>query len=188
MFKRRTPQKISTKIREAFWPSIGFKRAFQYLSLRIARMAKHDGGHALSKSIACGIAASFFPVMGLHALIAGFMAFCMRAPVVAGMLGTLLVPPFVLPVLFVFDFLVGRKILHTLGFTGWGTERHFTAEISNFDPTWFLDHLETLFFPAFIGFLFFLPLVWSASYMAASKFILFLHNRHRQKKAKLKQT
>lgn len=157
---------------------MGLKRTAIYWKLRIKRMLRIEGVNRLSKGIALGIAASFFPVVGAQFIMAAALAFITRLPVSAAMVGTLPVLPIFLPFIFMLDFIVGKRLLHELGFHGWGTQAHFERETSDFDPTWWLDEFETLFIPALVGFIVFLPIVWLASYMAVRSLLKWLTRKH----------
>jgi len=108
MFKRRVAHSLSRKIKELLWPSMGFKRAGHYLALRIMRLSDADGHDVLAQSVAWGIGLSFFPVPGIHAVMAAAIAALLRLNILVAMLGTLIVPPVIIPVVFSLDFLVGR--------------------------------------------------------------------------------
>lgn len=181
MFKRNTPQTFFEKTRESIWPSMGIKRTLTYWKQRTKRILHAEGVDRLAKGIACGIAASFFPVPGAQIIMAAGLAYIAKLPIVASVIGTLLVLPIFLPFLFMLDFLIGRRILHQLGFTGWGTEKHFERETSDFDPTWFIDDFETLFIPAMVGFIVFLPIIWAASYMAIRSLLHWLIRHYQEK-------
>ncbi|MCB1538397.1 MAG: DUF2062 domain-containing protein [Rhodospirillales bacterium] len=159
---------------------MGLKRVMRYFSLRIVRLSHQP--EPLARAIACGIAVSFFPVFGIHALMGAGLAFLMRANMVAAALSTLLVPPVILPLVFSLDFLVGRRILRYFGLFGQGTEASFSR--TNAAEGYFHEHFNDLFLPALIGSGLFMILVWPAVYMAAHKLIAVLVHRHHQHKAR----
>lgn len=181
MFIRRKKPGLSSRIKELMWPSMGFKRAANYLALRVLRLSDAGGHDVMAQSIAWGIGMSFFPVFGVHAVLAGLMAALTRNHVVVAVLGTLIIPPVILPLIFSLDFIVGRHILRWFGFGGWGSQNTFETTASTGGLAWLSDHFYELFLPAFIGFLVFLPLAWSAGYLATHKVMDILRIRYNRK-------
>ncbi|HEY8964556.1 MAG TPA: DUF2062 domain-containing protein [Alphaproteobacteria bacterium] len=181
MFKRRQKRSFLRRIKELLWPSMGWRRAGHYLALRILRLSDADGHDVIAQSVAWGIGMSFFPILGVHALMAGAAAALFRLKIIVSVIGTLIIPPVVLPVLFSIDFLVGRKILNALGFYGWGKEASFNQNVAGNDWTWLADHFYELFVPALIGFLIFLPMAWCAGYMLTHKIMDILRARYNRK-------
>lgn len=181
MFKRRLRPKLFIRIKQLCWPHMGVRRTLRYFTLRIVRLS--HAPEPLARAIACGIAVSFFPVFGIHALMGIGAAFLMRANIVAAALSTLIIPPFILPLIFSLDFLVGRKILRFLGFYGQGSEVEFVQGAVQ-GPDYVSESFNDLFLPAFVGSAIFMLLVWPATYMAAHKLIALLAHRHRNERTK----
>lgn len=187
MFNRRHERSLGRKIKELLWPSMGWRRAGHYLALRILRLSDADGHHdRMAQSIGCGIAMSFFPVFGVHAVLAAGVAFIIRANVVVAALATLIIPPVILPIIFSLDFIVGRHILNSLGYEAASTQEKFeqTAAVTS-DWSWLVEHFEELFLPSFVGFLVFLPLVWSAGFIGTHKVMESLRRRYNRKHPEL---
>jgi uncharacterized protein (DUF2062 family) len=88
MFSRKSPRNRRQKIREAIWPSMGFRRTLSYYAHRLGRMP--GSAYAIAMGAAMGVAISFTPFIGLHILLGVVVCFVMRASVVAMILGTLL--------------------------------------------------------------------------------------------------
>jgi len=181
MLKRRDKQKLLIRIKQLAWPHMGLRRLLRYLTLRIVRLS--HAPEPLARAIACGITVSFFPVFGIHALMGVALALAIRANVLAAALSTLIVPPFLLPLIFSLDFVVGRKILHFFGFDGHGPEQAFVEQATQ-GPDYISESFNDLFLPAFVGSAVFMLLVWPATYMAAHKLIAFLAHRHKAEKNK----
>lgn len=156
---------------------MGWKRATKYLGLRIMRLSA--ASNAVPRGFACGITASFFPVFGVHALLAMAMAFALRANLVAAALGTLVFPPIILPFVFTFDFWVGSEFLKLTGFS-------FTPALAADGSTpeiGTLQNLESFFIPALTGSILLMSVVWPLSYIAVKKGINLLRHHHHAKKA-----
>lgn len=163
---------------------MGMRRLLRYFALRLVRLSA--AVDSVARGIACGVTVSFFPVFGIHALMGMAMAFVMRGNVLAAAIGSLIVPPVILPVLFSLDFLVGRKILRAAGLWdayGWGREESFQqATTTGF--AYISTHFEELFVPAFVGSVLFMLLAWPAAYMASHKLLEALNKRHKRRKYK----
>ncbi|NBX66937.1 MAG: DUF2062 domain-containing protein [Proteobacteria bacterium] len=169
MFKSKKKRNISFYIKEICWPSMGWKRAARYVALRVMRLSV--ASNAVPRGFACGITASFFPVLGTHALIAAAMAFVIRANAVAAVLGTLVFPPIILPIIFSFDFLVGKNFLQWTGL-------YITPAHAGSTTT--LENIEGFMIPATAGAILLMLAVWPLSYFATKKAI-DLFRQHRQK-------
>ena len=77
MFRRRQKPTLLRRVREFFWPSIGFRRSTRYLAHRVARMPGTPSSIALG--FACGVGVVFTPFVGLHLIIALVLAWIVRA-------------------------------------------------------------------------------------------------------------
>jgi|GEM_PF-2189357 len=181
MFKRRIERSLSNKIKELLWPSMGWRRGLHYIALRVLRLSDASGHDVVAQSIGCGIAMSFFPVFGIHALLAAAVAAAFRLRIVVAAIGTLLIPPVILPVVFSLDFIVGRHILRALGYGTSASQANFERTTAGSDWTWLVDHFRELFIPSFVGFLIFAPLVWSAGSIGTHKVMEVLRKRYKRR-------
>jgi len=180
MFKSAKKKTFSFYIKELMWPSMGWKRAGKYIALRVMRLSATSD--SVPRGIACGLCISFFPIFGVHAILAMAMAFIIRANVVAAGLGTLIVPPVILPLVFSLDFLIGRKILNWSGHKVSVSEPEYITQTAAKGAKTLIEHFDDYFLPAFVGSVIFMVLVWPAAYMATHKVIDLLKHRHAQKK------
>ena len=64
IFKRRDQLSTIKKILYFFWPSTGWRRAWAYIMHRIGRFPGTP--YSIASGIACGVAISFTPFVGLH--------------------------------------------------------------------------------------------------------------------------
>ena len=181
MFKRRNKRNFARRIKELLWPSMGWRRAGQYLALRVLRLSDASGHDVVAQSVGCGIAMSLFPVFGVHALLAAGIAVVARLHVVVAVIGTLIIPPVVLPILFSLDFIVGRHILRAFGYGTSASQANFERTTAGGDWSWLVDHFWELFIPSFVGFLIFAPLVWSFGFIATHKVMDILRTRYKRK-------
>lgn len=97
MFKRRVPLTPLQVLREIFWPSMGFARAFSYIKLRIARLS--DTAHKIAFGLALGVGISFTPLVGTHLIQVGILAYVLRANLIAALIGTLVGNPWTFPLM-----------------------------------------------------------------------------------------
>lgn len=157
---------------------MGYRRMALYLAVRVMRLSA--ASDSVPRGLACGVAASFFPIFGTHALFAMGLAVLIRANIIAAALGTLFVPPVILPLVFSLDFLVGRKILVWSGHSVTVSEaqylRHGMQEVHSL-----VENFEIYFLPAFTGSVFFMILVWPAAYMATHKAIEMIRHYYNTK-------
>ncbi|MCC7304716.1 MAG: DUF2062 domain-containing protein [Alphaproteobacteria bacterium] len=95
MFRRRKPLTKLQHIRELFWPSMGWRRTFRYLKLRITRLS--DSTHSIALGLAIGVAISFNPFLGTHFIQAGILAWLFRANLFCALLATFAANPWTFP-------------------------------------------------------------------------------------------
>ncbi|MBO6826459.1 MAG: DUF2062 domain-containing protein [Sneathiella sp.] len=109
MFQRREKPSIVRRVRDFFWPSIGFKRSTKYVGYRLLRLPGTP--YSLAAGFACGAAVSFTPFVGLHFIIAALIAWLIRANLVASAIGTVVGNPWTFPFIWAATFHVGEWML-----------------------------------------------------------------------------
>ncbi|MGB0719538.1 MAG: DUF2062 domain-containing protein [Bdellovibrionales bacterium] len=95
MFKRREALSLLQIIRELFWPSMGWVRAFKYAKMRIIRLS--DSSHKIAMGLAIGTGISFTPIVGTHFVQAGLLAYISRSNLIASLIGTFVGNPWTFP-------------------------------------------------------------------------------------------
>ena len=85
-----------------------FSRTKKYISLRLKRIKGTP--QALSLGLATGIAVSFTPFIGLHALLAIFISWVIGGSMAAALIGTLFGNPWTFPIIWYFTFEIGQFI------------------------------------------------------------------------------
>ena len=85
-----------------------FSRTKKYISLSIKRIKGTP--QALSLGLATGIAVSFTPFVGLHALLAIFISWIIGGSMAAALIGTLFGNPWTFPFIWYFTFEIGQFI------------------------------------------------------------------------------
>ena len=114
MFQRRTPLTRLRQIRSVVWPERGFRRLFAYLFQRVVRLPGTSASIAIG--VACGVAASFLPFVGLHFLIAALLAILLRGNVLASAIGTFFGNPWTFLFIWVSDYRLGIWLLQQSGY------------------------------------------------------------------------
>ena len=79
LFRRRTPPRLSEKIRVWLWPRRNWKRSSRYISHRLRRLRATP--HAIALGCATGVFASFTPFLGGHFVLAGVLAWLTRGSI-----------------------------------------------------------------------------------------------------------
>lgn len=109
MFKPNSPKPPISRLRDAMWPRMGFRRAWHYRLKRLSRIQMSE--HRISLGFAAGAFASFTPFMGLHFIIAAGIALVLRANLLASAVGTVVGNPFTFPLIWMATYQVGITIL-----------------------------------------------------------------------------
>lgn len=105
MFMRRDPLPMHHKALAAFWPKMGWRRAYRYLLYRIGRLP--GSGATIAGGFAWGAAMSFTPFIGLHIILSVFVAWIFRCSIVAAVLGTLVGNPWTFPFIWIWLYKAG---------------------------------------------------------------------------------
>lgn len=95
MFKRRKPLNALQHLKEIFWPTMGWLRAFSYTKHRVIRLS--DSSSRIALGLAFGAAISFTPLVGTHFIQAGILAFLFRANLISSLIGTFVGNPWTFP-------------------------------------------------------------------------------------------
>jgi len=85
LFRRRSSNRWA-RLQAFFWPEKGFWRGWIYLLFRILRLRSSD--YSLSAGFACGVFASFTPLIGAHFFLAAALAWAIRGNIIMSMIGT----------------------------------------------------------------------------------------------------
>ena len=111
MFKRRQSESTASRVRQFIWPRMGFGRLWRYTGHRLARMPGTP--YSIAAGFACGAAASFTPMIGLHFILAALFAWSIRANILASAIGTAIGNPWTFPFIWLWIFKVGSWISGT---------------------------------------------------------------------------
>ncbi len=113
MFRRAVKQSVGQKIKEAVWPSMGWRRAFDYWWHRVFRTG--DSTYRITAGLASGVAVSFNPFLGTHVFQGFFVAWLVRANWIAAFIGTGFGNTLTMPFLLWLAYMTGAWILGVLG-------------------------------------------------------------------------
>ena len=128
MFKRRKPLTKLQHVRELFWPSMGWRRAFRYIYLRMIRLS--DSTHNIAMGLAIGVSISFNPLLGTHFMQAALFAWLMRANILASLIGTFAGNPWTFPFLWWAGIKFGSYLFYVLGLPASDAlPKHFDFEV-----------------------------------------------------------
>ena len=107
-FGRKKKKRLITSIVSFIKIFFAFSRTKKYISLSIKRIKGTP--QALSLGLATGIAISFTPFIGLHALLAIFISWIIGGSMAAALIGTLFGNPWTFPFIWYFTFEIGQLI------------------------------------------------------------------------------
>lgn len=168
MFKSRNKSKFYKKIKAFFWPSLGWRRSTKYLLHRIARLPGTP--YSTAAGFACGAAISFTPFVGLHFLLAGLIAWILRANIMAAVIGTVVGNPWTFPFIWTFIFNLGVW----LGVDGTGANANaldfqiiFSKSLDaiiSYDLSYLLETAWPVFWPMLIGSIPSFIVIWVSFY------------------------
>ena len=113
MFQRRTPLTSSQKIISILWPSMGWRRLFQYIQLRLIRLK--GSTRSIASGFAFGASISFTPLPGTHIIGAGLFSFVTRGNILASLVGTLIGTPWTFPIMWWAAYRTGEFAFHLFG-------------------------------------------------------------------------
>ena len=86
-----------------------FNRTKKYFLLNLKRMK--GSSHDIAIGLACGIAVSFTPFLGLHALLAITLAWILRGSMAAALVGTLFGNPWTFPFIWYLSYEIGKLFI-----------------------------------------------------------------------------
>lgn len=109
MFARRTPMTLPQKALAWLWPRGGWKRGGSYILHRLKRLPGTP--ESIAAGVAIGVAVSFTPFFGFHLMIAGLIAWVIRANVMGALIGTAVGNPWTFPFLLWLEYKVGFLLL-----------------------------------------------------------------------------
>ena len=111
-FGRKRKKSISLSILNFLKAFFHFSRTKKYISLSIKRMK--GSPHELALGLATGLAWSFTPFIGLHALLAILISWIIGGSMAAAIIGTLFGNPWTFPFIWILTYEIGQFINYGL--------------------------------------------------------------------------
>ena len=108
-FGRRNKTTIFLFIKNNIKILFSFTRTKKYIFLNLKRMK--GSPHEIALGLACGIAISFTPFLGLHALLAITFAWVLRGSMAAALIGTLFGNPWTFPFIWYLSYEIGKLFI-----------------------------------------------------------------------------
>lgn len=109
MFKRRVPKTFFRKMRDFFWPRLGWRRSGRLYALKLYRLQGSAG--TIAAGFACGAMVSVLPMPGFHFLLAALTAWILRGNLIASAIGTVVGNPWTFPFIWVISWHTGNFLL-----------------------------------------------------------------------------
>lgn len=110
MFQRQHPLTRRQKIRQAIWPSMGWRRLVRYFRHRIGRLPGTP--YFIAAGFATGIAISFTPFIGFHIMLAGIISWILGGSLIAMVIGTIVGGnPWTFPFIWLGAYKLGKVML-----------------------------------------------------------------------------
>jgi len=165
VFRRKQKPTFLQRLKSYIWPTIGWKKYVKYLGLRLSRMGSSP--QAIAAGVACGVAISFTPFVGLHFVLAAITAFLCKGNVLASALGTAMGNPWTFPFIWVSVFYTGRWFLGVEGeirvsfLTVFEKSMH---ALMTFDFSGFASDVWPVFFPMLVGCIPYYIVAWVVTY------------------------
>lgn len=100
---------VRERVRNAIWPTRGFRRSFRYTTLRLWRIPASS--HSIAIGCAAGVFAIFTPFLGFQMILAALLALSLRGSVLASAVGTFAGNPLTYPVIWISTFTLGNFFL-----------------------------------------------------------------------------
>jgi len=113
MFRRRLHRRQIRRLKELLWPSRGWRRTLRYLVHRIRRLP--DSPYSIAAGFACGAAVSVTPFIGFHFAAGALLAWAIRGNVIASAIGALIGNPWTFPIIFLWTYQLGTRMLGVAG-------------------------------------------------------------------------
>jgi uncharacterized protein (DUF2062 family) len=179
MFKRRRPLTKWEKIREAGWPSMGWRRMFRYTRHRLIRLS--DSTHKIAAGLAVGFSVSFSPLVGTHFIQCALICYLLRFNLIAALIGTAVGNPWTYPFIWWGSYELGVMLLEIVGASaGAGLPQDVT-----FSSVWQIIETQPMqiFLPWMLGAHLIALLCWFPAYFVY--YYLITGARAARKKARL---
>lgn len=114
ILRRREKEPLMRKLRNLVWPTMSFRRVFDYYKYRSVRIQASE--HSIAAGMAFGCLVSWTPTFGTHLLQCFIFCWTTRTSFIASVIGSGFGNFITTPLLMLIAYHVGRVILDVLGF------------------------------------------------------------------------
>lgn len=173
MFKRRARRTFWGRAREFIWPQSGWRRAFAYMTHRIKRLPGTP--QSIAAGVACGVAASFTPLVGFHFILAALLAWLIGGSIIASAIGTAVGNPWTFPFIWIGIYRLGALIL--------GSDVSETLP-EGFTLTYIVDNPSAVLLPMAVGAVPAALVAWSVTYWPVLNIVTKYRELRRRRMAK----
>lgn len=173
MFKRRARRTFWGRAREFIWPQSGWRRAFAYMTHRIKRLPGTP--QSIAAGVACGVAASFTPLVGFHFILAALLAWLIGGSIIASAIGTAVGNPWTFPFIWIGIYRLGALIL------GWDVSETLPDGLT---LTYIVDNPIAVLLPMAVGAVPAALVAWSVTYWPVLNIVTKYRELRRRRMAK----
>ncbi len=173
MFKRRARRTFWGRAREFIWPQSGWRRAFAYMIHRIKRLPGTP--QSIAAGVACGVAASFTPLVGFHFILAALLAWLIGGSIIASAIGTAVGNPWTFPFIWIGIYRLGALIL------GWDISETLPDGLT---LTYIVDNPIAVLLPMVVGGVPAALVAWSVTYWPVLNIVTKYRELRRRRMAK----
>lgn len=113
LFKRRDKERLSQKLRNLIWPTMSFRRVFDYYKHRSIRIPASE--QSIAAGLAFGCLVSWTPTFGTHLIQCAAFCWIARANFIASVIGSGFGNFLTTPALMMISYQAGKLILTFLG-------------------------------------------------------------------------
>lgn len=136
----------------------------------------HATTYEIAAGVACGVAVSFTPFVGMHTVLAMITAFVIRASITAALIGTLFGNPWTFPFIWAAILFSGESFLHSGNIhTHTNFEEIFSSAfemLKTLDFDGFMQDIWPILYPMMLGSIPFCLISWIIAYIIAKKVII----------------
>jgi uncharacterized protein (DUF2062 family) len=143
VFRRRHPIPFWQRLRQSLWPERGWRRAGNYLLMRIKRLPGTP--HSIAAGFAAGVFISFTPFIGFHLIGAFLISLLIRGNYIAAAVGTLVGNVWTFPFIWL--------LIYELGVAMLGPEAavRTPADVDAWTLGWMTSNVGRLIWPMTVG-------------------------------------
>ena len=105
-FARRNPPSVLTRVRNAIWPRMGWRRTARFYGQKLRRLP--ESPEAVAAGFAWGIAISITPLLGAHTILSVILARATRGSAVAAFIATFALNPWTAPPVWLATYYLGK--------------------------------------------------------------------------------